>query len=61
MSDKIDPTKPIPNDEKFKPQNVEGPLKNQAPTSKGRGQPGDTAGNDVPRGSDGQTKSTPDA
>lgn len=60
MSDNTDPTKPIPNDEKFKPQNVKGPLKDQAPTA-GRGQPGDTEGNDVPRGSDGQTKSTPDA
>lgn len=61
MADTQDPTKPIPNDEKFKPQNVEGPLKDQAPTDAGRGQPGDTGGNDVSRGSDGQTKQTPDA
>jgi len=61
MTDKTDPTKPIPNDEKFKPQNVQDPLKSKAPTSKGRGQPGDTEGNDVARGSSGQTKTTPDA
>ncbi|MBV7266788.1 hypothetical protein [Erythrobacter ani] len=61
MANNIDPTKPIPNDEKFKPQNVQGELKNKAPTSSGRGQPGDTGGNDVPQGSDGVTKETPDA
>ncbi len=61
MSDTQDPTKPLSNDEKFKPQNVQDPLKDQAPTDEGRGQPGDTAGNDVPHGSSGQTKSTPDA
>ena len=61
MSTDHDPTKPLPNDEKFKPQNVQGTLKDQAPTDQGRGQPGDTGGNDVPRGSDGQTKTTPDA
>ena len=61
MSTDKDPTKPIPNDKKFKPQNVQEPLGSQAPTDKGRGQPGDTGGNDVPRGSDGQTKQTPDA
>jgi len=61
MSKDIDPTRPIPNDEKFKPQNVEGPLKNKVPTAQGRGQPGDTGGNDVPRGSSGETKQTPDA
>ena len=56
-----DPTKPTPNDEKFKPQNVEGPLKDQAPTDAERGQAGDTGGNDLPQGSDGVTKETPDA
>ncbi len=61
MSDTQDPTKPVSNDEKFKPQNVQDPLKHKAPTDEGRGQPGDTQGNDVPRGSSGQTKSTPDA
>ncbi|RGP40338.1 hypothetical protein BPTFM16_00621 [Altererythrobacter insulae] len=54
-----DPTKPTPNSEKFKPQNVEGPLKDQAPTDQGRGAPADTGGNDVPHGSDGMTKQTP--
>lgn len=61
MSTDHDPTKPIPNDEKFKPQNVKGPQKGQAPTAKGRGQPGDTGGNDVPRGSEAETKETPGA
>ncbi|MHA7818643.1 MAG: hypothetical protein ACX930_03235 [Erythrobacter sp.] len=61
MADNIDPTEPIPNNEKFKPQNVKGPLKDQAPTDAGRGQPGDTGGNDVPQNSDGVTKQTPDA
>ncbi|GMN03637.1 hypothetical protein [Erythrobacter sp. MTPC3] len=56
-----DPTKPIPNDQKFKPQNVKGPLKDKAPTSDDRGQPGDTGGNDLSQGSDGVTKKTPDA
>lgn len=60
MSDTPDPTKPIPNDEKFKPQNVKGPLKGGAPTDS-RGQPGDTGGNDLPRGSGGETKQTPAA
>jgi hypothetical protein len=59
LADDIDPTKPIPNDEKFKPQNVKGPLKNKAPTDAGRGRPGDTGGNDVPRGSEAETKKTP--
>jgi len=60
MADAQDPTKPIPNDEKFKPQNVKGPLKDKAPTNK-RGQPGDTGGNDLSRGSQGETKQTPAA
>ncbi|MBX7534165.1 hypothetical protein K3175_00675 [Qipengyuania sp. GH1] len=55
-----DPTKPTPNDEKFKPQNVQDPLKNQAPTNK-RGAPGDTEGYDIEQGSSGVTKSTPSA
>lgn len=61
MAETKDPTKPTSNDEKFKPQNVADPLKDQAPTDKGRGHPGDTGGNDVPQGSDGVTKQTPDA
>lgn len=61
MTEQTDPTKPIPNDEKFKPQNVADPLKDQAPTDQGRGHPGDTGGYDVSRGSDAQTKKTPAA
>lgn len=61
MADKQDPTQPVPNKEKFKPQNVEGPLKDKAPTSQHREKPGDTGGNDVPAGSDGVTKETPGA
>ncbi len=56
-----DPTKPKSNDEKFKPQNVADPLKDQAPTDEGRGKPGDTGGNDVEQGSSGVTKKTPSA
>lgn len=56
-----DPTKPIPNDEKFKPQNVADPARSTNPRNRHRGQPGDTGGNDVERGSDGQTKKTPSA
>ena len=56
-----DPTKPTPNDEKFKPQNVKGPLKDRGPTDTPRGQPGDTGGNDLPAGDEGVTKQTPDA
>ena len=59
MSD-IDPTKPIPNDEKFKPQNVADPQTSSAPNQK-RGAPGDTQGHDVAHGSDGMTKKTPSA
>lgn len=59
MSD-IDPTKPIPNDEKFKPQNVADPQQDSAPTTK-RGAPGDTEGYDIEQGSSGVTKSTPSA
>ena len=61
MSHDNDPTKPTSNDEKFKPQNVADPLKDQAPTDEGRGHPGDTGGNDVPQGSDGVSKQTPAA
>lgn len=55
-----DPTKPIPNDEKFKPQNVADVQKDNAPTDK-RGAPADTEGYDIERGSSGETKSTPGA
>lgn len=60
MSESKDPTKPTPNDEKFKPQNVKGPLKDRAPTDK-RGRPADTEGYDIEHGSDGVTKKTPGA
>ena len=59
MSD-TDPTKPIPNDEKFKPQNVADPLKDRAPDQL-RGKPGDTEGYDIEQGSSGVTKKTPSA
>ena len=59
MSD-TDPTKPTPNDEKFKPHNVKGPLKAQAPDQL-RGAPGDTEGYDVSHGSQPTPKSTPNA
>ena len=59
MSDQ-DPTKPTPNDEKFKPQNVADPQMDQAPTDQ-RGAPGDTEGYDIEQGSSGVTKSTPNA
>ena len=55
-----DPTKPIPNDEKFKPQNVADVQKDRAPTDK-RGAPGDTEGYDIEQGSSGVTKGTPSA
>lgn len=61
MADKNDPSEPTPNSEKFKPQNVKGPLKDTAPAQSSRGQPGDTGGNDVPQGSSGVTKDTPSA
>ncbi|AWW75074.1 hypothetical protein CD351_11615 [Erythrobacter sp. KY5] len=61
MTKDVDPTKPTPNDEKFKPQNVQDPLKDRAPTDQGRGHPGDTGGNDVEQGSSGVTKQTPAA
>lgn len=59
MSD-IDPTKPTPNDEKFKPQNVADEQMDQAPTDQ-RGAPGDTEGYDIEQGSSGVTKSTPNS
>ncbi|MBO6526362.1 hypothetical protein [Erythrobacter sp.] len=55
-----DPTEPTPNSEKFKPQNVQDPLKDKAPTNK-RGAPGDTEGYDIEQGSSGVTKKTPSA
>ncbi len=61
MSDAKDPTKPTPNDEKFKPQNVADPQQSTNPTNRHREKPGDTGGNDVEQGSDGVTKETPSA
>jgi hypothetical protein len=58
IADRQDPTKPEPNSEKFKPQNVKEPLKDKAPTD-GRGAPADTEGYDVSHGSRPQTKRTP--
>jgi len=58
MSKDKDPAKPATNKEKFKPQNVKGPLKDKAPTDS-RGSPADTEGYDVAHGSQPQTKHTP--
>ncbi|MBY6013474.1 hypothetical protein KUV75_00950 [Qipengyuania gaetbuli] len=55
-----DPTQPTPNSEKFKPQNVADPLKDQAPDQLS-GKPGDTEGYDIEQGSSGVTKKTPAA
>lgn len=61
MSDNQDPTTPTSNDEKFKPQNVQDPLKSSNPTNQHREKPGGTEGNDVSQGSSGETKFTPSA
>lgn len=58
MADQNDPTKPVPNDEKFKPQNVASPRQDTNVTDR-RGEPGDTEGYDVERGSQPETKKTP--
>ncbi|MCP9222932.1 hypothetical protein MKP08_09250 [Erythrobacter sp. LQ02-29] len=50
MSDQ-DPTKPIPNDEKFKPQNVAEPGAQTEPPARDGDKPADTGGRDVPKGS----------
>ena len=47
-----DPTKPIPNDEKFKPSNVADPQSTTELPSRDSGKPADTGGKDVPRGSE---------
>ncbi len=46
-----DPTKPTPNDEKFKPQNVADPQSTVEPPSRNADRPSDTGGTDIPRGS----------
>lgn len=61
MSNNPDPTKPMSNDEKFKPQNVADPLDDTNPTNQHRQKPGDTGGNDIEQGSSGVTKQTPSA
>lgn len=53
-----DPTKPTPNKEKFKPQNVKDAQGGDI-NSRHREHPGDTGGMDVPQGSSGVTKGTP--
>ena len=58
MSRNPDPTKPTPNDEKFKPQNVADPASGN-PNNQYRQKPGDTGGMDVAQGSSGVTKETP--
>ncbi|GAB5349408.1 hypothetical protein [Alteriqipengyuania sp. 357] len=51
MSD-IDPTKPIPNDEKFKPQNVQGQGKPKPSARRDADKPADTGGEGLSRGSE---------
>ena len=52
MSEKTDSTQPIPNDEKFKPQNVADPVSSKSPPSRDATRPADTDGDDVARGSE---------
>ncbi len=47
-----DPTKPTPNGEKFKPQNVQDPVGSKVPPSANPDKPADTDGQDIPRGSE---------
>ena len=60
MSKDTDPTKPTPNSEKFKPQNV-ADAKDGNPNNQYRQKPGDTEGMDIEQGSSGVTKKTPSA
>ncbi len=46
-----DPSKPTPNQEKFKPQNVAKDVK------RGENHPADTKGRELPRGSETETRS----
>ena len=48
----IDPTKPVPNDEKFKPQNVEGKGKAKPSARRDADRPADTGGEGLNRGSE---------
>ena len=52
MSDQNDPTKPTPNSEKFKPQNVQDPQATTEPPSANANKPSDTGGQDISRGSE---------
>ncbi|WP_379546340.1 hypothetical protein ACFCW2_10855 [Qipengyuania sp. DSG2-2] len=51
-----DPTKPTPNKEKFKPQNVADPQSTVEPPSRDPAKPSDTGGQDIPRGSEPETR-----
>lgn len=51
-----DPTKPIPNDEKFKPQNVSDAGKSGKARDAER--PADTGRRDLPRGSEPETRNS---
>tara|TARA_B100000678_G_scaffold146139_1_gene122093 strand:+ start:3228 stop:3416 length:189 start_codon:yes stop_codon:yes gene_type:complete len=51
MSDH-DPTKPTPNDEKFKPQNVQGKGKPKPSARRDSSSPADTGGESISRGSE---------
>jgi hypothetical protein len=52
MSENKDPTKPTPNSEKFKPQNVADPQSTVEPPTRDGSKPADTNGEDLPRGSE---------
>lgn len=49
-----DPTKPTPNSEKFKPQNVADPQKGGGGSSRQADKPADTKGTDMSQGSQGE-------
>ncbi|MXP09803.1 hypothetical protein [Pseudoblastomonas halimionae] len=51
MSGQKDPTKPTPNDEKFKPQNVADPQSTVEPPSRDADKPANSGGKDIPAGS----------
>tara|TARA_B100000029_G_scaffold412385_1_gene415032 strand:+ start:421 stop:597 length:177 start_codon:yes stop_codon:yes gene_type:complete len=51
-----DPTKPSPNGEKFKPQNVQDPVSTVEPPTANADTPADTDGQDIPRGSEPDVK-----
>lgn len=51
-----DPTKPSPNGEKFKPQNVQDPVSTVEPPTASADKPADTGGQNIPRGSEPDVK-----